>query len=328
MTLELIPPSDDIAPSAYPVSPPLRRRINRTALKAIFILIVFIIGLGSGYLLGRQSMITSSTDSPKANNMADMSRQVNPPEGYKIPAVFGSVGPQMLMAGAIDLTRFIQIYKQAGQPLTDEQMIILTKGSNAQIVISQSNAYFLLNFFWALGLTNNNPVLTKGEMMANGKDQVGNFASTGGWTIGAKSPTDLFASADMITLSDDQQKRLIEVASMVYRPCCDNPTQFPDCNHGMAMLGLLELMASQNASVDEMFTTAKYVNGFWYPQQMLEVATLFKAAQKVDFAQADARQVVSSRFSSGSGFQVVHQWLASNGLLEQAPGSGGSCGVQ
>jgi hypothetical protein len=96
----------------------------------------------------------------------------------------------------------------------------------------------------------------------------------------------------------------------------------------MAMLGLLELMASQDATADEMFATAKYVTAFWYPQQLLEVATLFKATQHVDFARADARQVVSNKYSSGTGFQTVHQWLASNGLLEQAPSSGGSCGVQ
>ena len=94
------------------------------------------------------------------------------------------------------------------------------------------------------------------------------------------------------------------------------------------MLGLLELMASQNASVEEMFNAAKYVNAYWYPQQMLEVATVFKATQNVDFDKADARQVVSDQYSSGTGFQAVHQWLSSNGLLEQAPSSGGGCGVQ
>jgi hypothetical protein len=195
-------------------------------------------------------------------------------------------------------------------------------------VINRDNAYFLLNFFWAWGLTNQNPVLTEGPMMVKGKDQVGNYASTGGWTIGTKPPTELYASTMIMYLTEEQQDRLLDVASAVYRPCCNNPTHFPDCNHGMAMLGLLELMASQNATADEMFAAAKYVNAFWYPQQMLEVATVFKATQNVDYAQADARGVVSSKYSSGTGFQAVHQWLASKGLLEQAPSSGGSCGVQ
>src|SRR4030067_1081356 len=143
-----------------------------------------------------------------------------------------------------------------------------------------------------------------------------------------KKPPDLYASREIVTLTEEQQARLLEVASAVYRPCCNNPTHFPDCNHGMAMLGLLELMASQNASSEEMFETAKYVNAFWYPQQMLEVATAFKASKNVDFAEADAKTVVSDQYSSGSGFQAVHQYLSQNGLLEQAPSSGGSCGVQ
>jgi len=47
--------------------------------------------------------------------------------------------------------------------LSDEQLIILTQGSDSKIVINQSNAQFLLNFFWALGLVNQNPVLTEGR---------------------------------------------------------------------------------------------------------------------------------------------------------------------
>ena len=331
MTIETQPLPIEIQASDPQSTPTHRRhRINPIALKALFILVVFSIGLGSGYLIGRNaaSAVASTAASQGENKTAAMIHQINPPDGYMIAATFGSVGPQMLAAGAIDLNQFVQVYKQAGKPLTDEQMTILTKGSSSQIVINQSNAYFLLNFFWALGLTNQNPVLTEGPMMAEGKDQVGNFASTGGWTIGTKPPTELYASSMIMSLTDEQQARLIEVASVVYRPCCNNPTHFPDCNHGMAMLGLLELMASQNATADEMFAAAKYVNAFWYPQQMLEVATAFKATQNIDFALADARQVVSSKYSSGTGFQTVHQWLANNGLLEQAPNSGGSCGVQ
>jgi hypothetical protein len=96
----------------------------------------------------------------------------------------------------------------------------------------------------------------------------------------------------------------------------------------MAMLGLLELMASQGASVDEMFQAAKYVNAYWFPQQTLEVAVALKAAKNLDFEQADARLVVGQSMSSSSGFQAVHQWLAQNGKLEQAPQVGGSCGVK
>ncbi len=164
-------------------------------------------------------------------------------------------------------------------------------------------------------------------MKTNSQGDIGGYASTGGWTLGTKAPQALYASTLLIALSPEQQARLEEVASGVYRPCCNNPTLFPDCNHGMAMLGLLELMASQGASADQMFAAAKYVNAFWFPQQTLEMAKFIQAQQGKDFSQADARQIVGNTFSSGSGYQSVHKWLADNGLLEQGPGSGGSCGV-
>ncbi|MGE5222320.1 MAG: hypothetical protein ACM3PY_07780 [Omnitrophica WOR_2 bacterium] len=291
----------------------------------------FITGIAGGYQLGiRHGSITgvSDSESPQKQQAHVLSAQIQPEKGYQIPAKYGTTGPQLLKYGAIDYKKFEGVYAQAGKPLTDEQKTILQKGSDQEVIFTAQNAYFLLNFFWALGLTNQNAILTEGPMMQNGREQAGSFASTGGWTIGVRTPMQLFASTPILYLTSEQQGRLKEVASAVYRPCCDNPTHFPDCNHGMAILGLLELMASQDATEDQMFEAAKHVNGFWYPQQTLEIATLFQTLQNVDFNHADARQVVSAKYSSGSGFQAVHRWLASNNLLEQAPDQGGSCGVQ
>jgi hypothetical protein len=196
------------------------------------------------------------------------------------------------------------------------------------VVITRENQHFLLNLFWALGLANQNKILTEGPMVRNGRENVVNFASTGGWTLGAKPVIELYASQPIITLTEMQQKRLEEVTIGVFRPCCDNPTHFPDCNHGMAMLGLLELMASQDASVDEMYEAAKEVNAFWFPQQAAELAILFKETANKDFAKADARQFVGQQLSSGSGFQNVHLWLTQNGKLGEVAQGGGSCGVK
>ncbi|OGN98356.1 MAG: hypothetical protein A2Z71_09050 [Chloroflexi bacterium RBG_13_50_21] len=316
-------------PEEKPDSSPADGRRRGSAIKALVLLVVFVLGGGGGYVMGRHSLSAAPTSEDQSQKHAMTSmEQVNPPDGYEIPAVFGDVGLQLVASGAIDLAKFTALYRQQNKPLSDDQMALLTKETVAKVVINPQNATFLLNFFWALGLANQNDILSEGPMMAGGRDKVGGFASTGGWTLGAKKPVEIYASTKVITMTDEQQARLVEVAAGVYRPCCDNPTHFPDCNHGMAMLGLLELMASQNASTDEMFTAAKYVNAFWYPQQILEVAAAFKATKNVDFAEADAREVVSSQFSSISGFRAVHQWLSQNGLLEQAPSSGGSCGVQ
>jgi hypothetical protein len=271
---------------------------------------------------------TDPTD-PKsvAPAIVPLAQQINPPGGYTLPASFGDIGPQVLASGAIDYDRFEQLYRQAGQPLTDMQRAILTEGSDAQVVINRENAYFLLNFFWAFGLANQNPLLDQGPLEQYSEGQVGRFASTGGWTIGQKPAEEFLSSAPIIPLTAEQQARLEEVAYAVYRPCCNNPTAFPDCNHGMAMLGLLQLMAAQDATTDEMFEAAKYVNAYWFPQQTLEVAIFFKATENLDFAGVDARRAAGRELFSGSGFRALHQWLAENGLLQQGPNQGGSCGV-
>jgi hypothetical protein len=95
----------------------------------------------------------------------------------------------------------------------------------------------------------------------------------------------------------------------------------------MAMLGVLELLASQDITVANMFKTAKYLNAFWFPQQTYELALAFNQGKGLDFAETDARELVSVNFSSSTGFRAVHQWLADNNLLQQAPRGGNSCGV-
>lgn len=303
-----------------------RRQLRITPrLEAVILLVVFAVGLGSGYVL-RGSIPGLQAQSAEAAAQA-MVKGVNPSGGFKLPVAYGDLGPQLLKAGAIDESKFIRVYQNSNRPLNDEQLVILRQGAPAEIVIDQKNAYFMLNFFWALGLVNKNPILENGPMMENGKENVGAFASTGGWTIGAKDATELYASAEIVKLTPEQQARLEEVADNVYRPCCGNPTSFPDCNHGMALLGLLELMASQGATVDQMFTAAKQVNAFWFPDQTRELATYFKAVEGKDFKDVDARRIVGVDFMSGNGFQKVHQELATKGLLPQAQRSGQSCGV-
>ncbi len=305
------------------------------------VVISLLLGIFTGYIAsGRKPLgtvradkvqpIVAASDSSNANgnklDLAALMKQVNPPDGFKLPVRYGDLGPRLIESSAINYDAFSSVYQQAGDPLTQSQVEILKRGSDDQIIITEANAHFLLNFFWAVGLVNENPILTKGAITQYGKGQIDSFASTGGWTLGTKSVKDLFASTELISLTPEQQARLEEVSSAVYRPCCDNPTIFPDCNHGMAMLGLLELMASQNVSIDEMFTAAKYVNAYWFPQQALETAMYLKSNRNIDFAQADPRTVTGKDFFSATGAGRVHVSLQSEGLLPKTPNGGGSCG--
>jgi hypothetical protein len=249
------------------------------------------------------------------------------PDSYTLPVRYGDLGPQLLAAGAIDLPAFLAIYTDGGKPLSADQEAILTAGSSTSIVIDHDNAHFLLNFFWAVGLANRNDILLTGPIQDKGPDTVGEYAATGGWTLAARPVMDVFASLPLIELTDEQQRRLQTVAEGVYRPCCGNNTAFPDCNHGMAMLGILELLAANDASEDDMFEAAKYINAFWFPREMTQAAAYFKLTQGQEFADVDAQRMVSKEIFSMSGARAVQQWLAEGGRLGEPVEGGGACGV-
>lgn len=89
-----------------------------------------------------------------------------------------------------------------------------------------------------------------------------------------------------------------------------------------------QLMASQGATVEQMLDAAKHANAYWYPTQTMEQAIFFKNTTGKGYKDVDASLLLGPQYSSGSGFQALHQYLAQNSLLPEAPKSGGSCGVQ
>ena len=310
-------------------------------LKPVAILAVFILAI---YLLPklprslkvdfrRSSFASSSVGAASSagsslNIQADnLFAQINPKEGYEINATYGDLGPKMIKMGVIDLEKFKSVYDRAGQPLTQEQLEILTKGSNKKIKIDSQNAYFLLNFFWAAGLANRSRILTEGEITKYGKNQLGYFASTGGWTLAKGNAMDYYAKERLIPLTPQQEALVERVASNIYRPCCNNSTAFPDCNHGMALLGVLQLMAANGASEKEMYEAAKYFNAFWFPQSYYDLALYFKAKEGKEFKDVDPKVLLSRDYSSVSGWQSAKRWLQQNGVVKQAPRTGGGCGV-
>ncbi|MGE5073602.1 MAG: hypothetical protein ACM3MF_09260 [Anaerolineae bacterium] len=330
-----------LIPEDSGTQPAAAHRFSASPIYALLVVASFALGLLIGWqafgrrpaapALGVAQDITVPTlpakDTAGAALAAAFLDEVNPPQGYTLPVAYGALGPALLQSGAIDFDKFAGIYSQAGTPLTQAEIGVLKNGSDEPIVINADNARFVLNFFWAVGLANRNSILTDGPITQYSKGNIDSFASTGGWTLAARPVKDVFASQDLITLSPEQQARVEEAAAAIYRPCCDNATLFPDCNHGMAMLGLLELMGSQDASVGQMLAAAKYVNAYWFPQQAVEIAIFLKAAQNVDFSAADPRMVVGAQLSSASGAGQLHSQLKANGLLPASPENGGGCGA-
>lgn len=279
---------------------------------------------------GISSELLNTSSSAKTVKGSQVSlSEVNPDAGYEINATFEDLGPRMIAMGVIDLEKFKAAYSASGLDLDQEQLDILTKGSNSKVKITSLNSKFLLNFFWAVGLANKTSILDKGEIMKYGGIKgVGSFASTGGWTLAKGDAVKYFSKSKLINLTPEQEKLVNEVASNIYRPCCDNSTAFPDCNHGMALLGVLELMAANGASEDDMYQVSKYFNAFWFPGNYTDLALYFKNKEGKDFKDIDPKVLLSKEFSSATGWQTAKAWLGSQGIIElPKQQGGGGCGV-
>lgn len=272
----------------------------------------------------------ASTPSPVASTSKtdNLFNEINPESGFEINAKFGNLGPKMTSMGVIDPEKFKSTYERSNQPLTTEQEEILFKGSGENVKITRDNSYFLLNFFWAVGLANKSKILDSGEIMNyGGKQGVGNFASTGGWTLSKGDAMNYYSKSPLITLTKEQEERVDLVASNIFRPCCNNSTAFPDCNHGMALLGVLQLMAANGATETQMYEAGKYFNAFWFPGNYYDLALYFYNKDGKSFKDVDAKTMLGKEFSSASGWQSAKQWLSEKGLIQQPPKQGGGCGV-
>jgi len=242
-------------------------------------------------------------------------------EGVELPITWGDLGKRMVADGVIDEAKFKELFKNG---LQDSEEKILSGVWNKKIVMTPQNSRFLLDMLWAFGLANKNEILTNGEMTDQkyGGD-ASKFASTGGWSLSRGNVMNHFSAHPYVILTKEQQELVDRVSRGIFRPCCGNSTHFPDCNHGMAMLGLLELMAANGASEQKMYDTALKVNSYWFPQTYIELATYFEE-QGQDWNEVDSKLVLSAQYSSGQGYQETRQKIKS---LPQPQQGGGGCGV-
>ena len=244
-----------------------------------------------------------------AQAVAELEKTIIPDTGVVLPITWGDLGKQLAGNGSIDMKKFEELYGQRGG-LDNETKKLLTATNNGQPVITKDNANVLLNVLWALGLANKNEILEKGPMVE--KQYGGNpgqFASTGGWTLAVGNPMDHYSRHSMISLTPEQQSLVERVSKNIYRPCCGNSTYFPDCNHGMAMLGLLELMASQGVNEADMYKAALAVNVYWFPDTYITIGQFFKM-KDIAWKSIDPKAILGSEYSSGAGFQNIKSQVA------------------
>ncbi|MFV1998576.1 MAG: hypothetical protein ACC641_11265 [Acidiferrobacterales bacterium] len=293
------------------------------------------VALGVGVLGGGAGSLLWASNSPKfltyvkdkqSSAFEQLSGEVLPAKGVDLEVSFGDSIQRLVEAGVIVPRKFHALYSKRGG-LPEWVEALFTQPSSEQITMSMQTAPYLLNLMWPLGIATKTQFNEKSQL--NGP-RGGNFASTGGWTLGeARNGGDYFNTVSSITLTDTQEAAVLEAAENSFRPCCNNSTFFQDCNHGSALLGLYELAASQGAGVDELYAIGSIANSFWYPGKYIEMAYYFQQLENKPWDQVAAKTILDKKYSSISGWQKnVHQPMVEAGLLPGSQPKGGSgCAV-
>jgi len=229
---------------------------------------------------------------------------IMPSGGIVLPIQWNDLGKQMIQAGVIDKEKFEKLYDNRGG-LSDNDKKLLYGSDNREIIMNTKNSGILLNLLWAFGLSNKNKILENGPMTDEkyGGD-ASKFASTGGWSIAVGEPMNYYSNHIFVKLTEEQQTLVERVSKNIYRPCCGNSTYFPDCNHGMAMLGLLELLASNNISEKEMYEIALGVNSYWFPDTYITLAQYFND-KGTEWKDVNPKEILSASYSSAQGYMKV-----------------------
>ena len=297
--------------------------LQKRGLVFLLYFLIIIASFLSGILFDK--VITKSLETSTALNSQtteDLSKLQDKviKENYVFKIKWGNLGKRMVEDGVIDKVKLAQAITGSDK-LPEDLDKYFQEGQN-RIEVNPQNAQFWVDVLWGLGLANKNSILEKGDMMRDG--DASNFASTGGWTLGVNEPMQYYSKYSYINLTEKQQKTVEEIASNVYRPCCGNSTAFPDCNHGMAMLGLIELMVSQGFSKEEIYKAALAFNTYWFPQTYLDTALYLQRNGK-DYEKVSPLELLSENFSSAMGSQTISEEVG--GVQWPALGSGGSCGA-
>ncbi len=240
---------------------------------ALQLTVIFFFGL---FIFTRFLSPHTSKISENAATGPSLESLVLPADGVILPIKWDNLGKQMIETGVIDEKNLSALYAERGG-VPEEMKQALSSNAPEEIKITKANSGVWLNLLWGFGLSNKNGILEKGPMTdkQNGEDP-SRFASTGGWPLASGKVMDHYSKHIFISITPEQQAMVERVSKGIFRPCCGNSVYFPDCNHGMAMLGLLELMAANNVSESDLYKIALRVNSFWFPDTYLTIAEYFQ----------------------------------------------------
>lgn len=240
-----------------------------------------------------------------------------------LPIHWGALGQRMVSVGVLDREKFLGLYAGTQREIARR---LIDEAQKEPIVVTKENAGVILHLLWGVGLGNKSAILEKGEMVNPRYGGASQLASTGGWTISDGNPMEHYSRHPFIVLTPEQEELVARVSEGIFRPCCDNSTHFPDCNHGMAMLGLLELLASQGATETELYDAALAANRLWFPDQYAVIGE-YEAYMRGKGKTLTTQELVGRSAASASGFQRLAAERAQWGTPAPREERGGGCSV-
>ena len=227
--------------------------------------------------------------------------------------------------GVIDREKYYALRHRNG-PFPLELSGALTELANKPSTLTRQNAVDYVNLLWPIGLAN--------HMISNFQSPIAgaglaNFASTAGWTLGEDiEGGGYFNKFPIVPLTPAQEKLVVRIARATYRPCCNNSTFFQDCNHGSALLGVLQLGVAQGLDEKQLLEEALAFNSFWFPDYYVKTALYFSVIRNTKWRDVDPRLVMGEEFSAlGPWWENVDAKLAAIPDLIPESQGGANCGA-
>lgn len=283
----------------------------------------FVLSLTASLGLSGVAVAAGPRNDGPFNPVPDIYDQVTPNAGIDTGISFGDSIQKLIRAGALDPKKF----RSSSKDLPDWVERLFIAPSTDSIRFNRNTAPYLVDLLWPLGLSTKAAFNEKSPINTL---RIPGFASTGGWTLGReRNGYVYFNKIEAVNLTTQQEAMVLDAVTKMFRPCCDNSTFFQDCNHGSALLGLMELAASQGATAARLYQIALVANSYWFPDEYAKTALYFSHFEARSWSDVAPEVVLGRDYSSLSGWRknVDYRLRQGNVTLSPAPANWPACGT-
>ncbi len=229
--------------------------------------------------------------------ISDVIEAVTPKAGFATRVRWNDIVVKMVKTGILDPKKLEDIItNRYGQKMNQKWQAILA-GGNANLSISKDNAVFMMYVLWTFAKHNENQILSDSPFAKYFKDYDIGVGRSG------------YGDTRLLALTPGQQTIAKKVAENAYRPCCGNSAAAPDCSHGYAALGLIQLMASQGFLEKEIFETFIKFNSFWFPETYIKNALYVKVTEGTSWKNVSKKLIAGEKYSTLQGSRTAKKYL-------------------